>query len=306
MRSENIFKAPSADSDSKSVIGTPLFFERAKRSGEKGKISFAVKRKFSLSAAHTFTLIELLVVIAIIAILSAMLLPSLQRARISAKISTCTSNCKQFGQAIDMYVSDNGNVYMPHSNGWDNGNTSVTQSGNWGVRLYNNQYLRARALFTCPITYPLFTHASANGPNDVINNPNTDLSTALSYIGYGYNAAIGGFKEPSGDCNDITAPARKIRNPAAKVLITETRSNSDTPYGSHFVRAVISGSTGYPLFLMTAHHNPAFSGKWVDASKYQSGSSTVLFADGHVEQVAKPGIMLYDLKESFHPDKIKD
>ena len=48
----------------------PLFFERERGRGGKGKLSFPVKRKFSLSTAHSFTLIELLVVIAIIAILS--------------------------------------------------------------------------------------------------------------------------------------------------------------------------------------------------------------------------------------------
>lgn len=53
-----------------------------------------------------FTLIELLVVIAIIAILAAMLLPALQSARSRAQQSSCTSNLKQTGQAIQMYGND--------------------------------------------------------------------------------------------------------------------------------------------------------------------------------------------------------
>ncbi|HTY89225.1 MAG TPA: prepilin-type N-terminal cleavage/methylation domain-containing protein [Candidatus Acidoferrum sp.] len=130
---------------------------------------FARRRAASTSARGGFTLIELLVVIAIIAILAAILLPALAKAKGRAQRLQCSGQIKQCDLGINLFAGDNGEMFPPagyagagngNQAGWDSfcypylgGSASITPDQiKFGVYAYD---ATEAALLNAPIAIPV-------------------------------------------------------------------------------------------------------------------------------------------------------
>ena len=252
-----------------------------------------------MKARRGFTLIELLVVVAIIALLIAILLPSLGRAREQAKLVKCGANLKALGTAVAAYATGNDGIVVEAVNGWHldgymagsaHGNLGFAEAlvidgsvtGGFRVRGTNAPYghtpaltaARGTNIFQCPSADKAFQY-NKDGPE---------------YEGYGIafwagshfqNGNITGGMANGAMPNSFETSGGQPRRPLIRKWANLNPTKIFAADGYYSLASQEGGTWTY--WVYNRHLSKRLTKTNEGGGKDYNGVANYLFSDGHVE-----------------------
>lgn len=234
-----------------------------------------------MGKSQAFTLVELLVVIAIIALLMAILVPVLSKAREQTRVIACKSNLRQYGIAMTMYLDDNANSFptthtylftsWPSACQWHD----ASEWGNVDGPMW--PYFKDKDIHLCPSFDKIAGHRGRQHPSH-----NTRVPVEPQY-GYSMNAHLGQPLAPGEAATGMFSKSIQIKHPAEVFLFSEENMWAleglvNAPAVLNDTNLWIGAPTDRVYDFFATFHNPP-------GGDMDKGGFNLVFVDAHVEYV---------------------